>query len=66
MVNVGFLAPPDVSGDAWEYDAPRFWAKNKLGIPRVVEYRSSLVNSRVRANVKQVSRVLEIAKEIGV
>jgi len=64
-VNVGILAPPVVSEDVWEYDAPRHWASSEFSIPDIVEFRSSLVNSRTNANVKSSSRIQDIVQEIA-
>ena len=51
-VYVGILSPPEVKEDAWLYDAPNHWASNDFQIPEIVSYRSSLVNSRHKSNIK--------------
>jgi hypothetical protein len=64
-INVGILSPPERKDDAWEYDAPRYWADNSYQIPRIIELRSSLINSRFKTNVKNTDKFLEISQEIG-
>ena len=64
-MNVGILSPPEKTEDAWLYDAPRHWAEQSFQIPRIVEYRASLVNSHSRSHVKSGGRLLEISREVG-
>ncbi len=65
-VGVGILAPPQRVDDARSYDDPRQWAKDNLGIPQIVAYRSSLVNSRFQAQIKDVNnRLLDISREVA-
>jgi hypothetical protein len=64
-VNVGLLAPPENTPDAWLYDAPRHWGEHSFSIQQVVDYRSALLNSRFRADIKGQSRMLDISKEVG-
>lgn len=65
FLNVGILSPPYVADDAWRFDAPKFWSSNDYKIPELVDLRSSLVNSRFNINIKQHSRFLDIAQEVG-
>jgi len=69
-VNVGILAPPEVSEDAWIYDAPKHWAASNISIEEIASLRSSLINSRFKANVKAAAgssqkKLLELSQEIG-
>lgn len=64
-INVGILSPPEQSPDAWLYDAPLHWASNDFAIPQIVDLRSSLINSRFKANIRQQNRFLEISQEVG-
>jgi DNA repair protein NreA len=64
-VNVGILSPPERAPDAWRYDAPKHWSGENYTIPQIIDLRSSLVNSRFNANIKDHNRFLEISKEIG-
>ena len=64
-VNVGILSPPEQTQDAWLYDAPLHWAANEFNIPQIVYLRSSLINSRFKANVKQQDKMLNISQEVG-
>ena len=63
-VNVGILIPPEAK-DAWLKDAPRHWAGKNFQIPEIVDLRSSLVNSRFRANIRKQNKMLDISQEIG-
>ena len=62
---VGILSPGTQKEDAWLHDAPRHWAEHNFQIPEIVELRSSLINSRFRAYVKDHNKLVEIGKEIG-
>jgi DNA repair protein NreA len=64
-VNVGVLAPIDPVGDVELYDHPRFWAKNEYSINKVVDMRSSLLNSRAVADVHSREKVLDVIREVG-
>jgi len=62
---VGILSPPEQREDAWLYDAPKHWAEQNFQIPQIVDYRSALINSRFRINIKQKNKFLDISQEIG-
>lgn len=67
-VNVGILEPPQQSEDSWLYDAPNYWAESDFQIPRIVELRSSLINSRFKSNILDVrknTKFLDISKEVA-
>ena len=64
-VNIGIMAPPQIDEEAWRYDAPRHWSQEQIQIPKIVEYRSSLINSRFQGHVKKPHKYLEIAQEVG-
>jgi len=64
-VNVGILAPQKHDDNAWEYDAPRYWAQQNMGIADVAAFRASLVNSRFTSNVKQPDKLVEIAQDVA-
>ncbi len=61
-VNVGVLSVED---DSSIYDAPRLWSTQDFDIPRIVDLRSSLVNSRFKVHIKGNSKFLDISKEVG-
>ena len=63
-INVGILAPPFVT-DAQEYDAPKQWVTDNYSIPRIVDLRSSLVQSKTQAHVKEPNKLVEMAQLIG-
>src|SRR3989338_8697747 len=58
-VNVGILAPPEISESAGIYDAPRDWAAAQFGVPEIVALRASLINSRFKLNVKSTNAFLD-------
>ena len=62
---VGILSPPEQRDDAWLFDAPNYWSEKNFQIPEIIDYRSSLINSRFRANIKDVNKLVEIGQEIG-
>jgi len=68
-VNVGVLAPPEKRENVSLYDNQKYWAENNLDIYQIIEYRSSLINSRFRTDVKAVrtndNKFLNLAREIG-
>ncbi len=62
-INVGILAPPDEADDSWLYDAPKYWAVHNFQIPKIIDFRSSLINSSFKANVRQRNKFLELSQE---
>ncbi|MFH1398540.1 MAG: Nre family DNA repair protein [Candidatus Woesearchaeota archaeon] len=62
-VNVGVLSVEE--RDSSEHDAPRFWAEHDYKIPKIVDLRSSLVNSQFMVNVRGSHRFLDISQEVG-
>ncbi len=64
-INVGILAPPEQSDDAWLYDSPKFWSSQNFGIPQIVDFRSSLLNSKYTINIKKRIRLLEVSQDIA-
>jgi DNA repair protein NreA len=68
-VNVGIISPLERDENAWVYDAEKYWAEENYGISDVVRLRDSLLNSRFRANVKDVrtsGKFVNIAQEIAI
>ena len=64
-VNVGILAPPEQTEDAWLYDAPKYWSAENFEIPKIVDFRSSLLNSRYNINIKKMAKLLELSQDIA-
>ena len=64
-INVGILAPPEQNEDAWLYDAPKYWAEQSFEIPQIVDFRSSLLNSRYNINIKKRIKLLELSQDIA-
>lgn len=64
-VNVGILAPPEQREDAWLFDAPKYWSAENYEIPRIVDFRSSLLNSRYNINIKKRVKLLDLSQDIA-
>ncbi len=68
-VNIGILSPPEKREDVWLYDAQRYWSDNNFNIYKILEFRSSLINSRFRTEVTAArhsgNKLIELAREIG-
>lgn len=64
-VNVGLLSPPQGAKDAWKFDAPKYWAQKNYKITELIDLRSSLLNSRVSADVRKPEKITETAQEVG-
>ena len=64
-INVGILAPPEQSNDSWLYDAPKYWSAENYEIPRIVGFRSSLLNSRYSINIKKRIKLLDLSQDIA-
>ena len=64
-INVGILAPPEQKDDAWLYDAPKHWSAENYEIPKIVDFRSSLLNSRYNINIKKRVKLLELSQDIA-
>lgn len=65
-VNVGILAPPEITQDSWMYDSHNYWVKKNIGINDIMQFRSSLINSRFSSEVHNINdRMINIAQEIA-
>ncbi len=67
QVNIGLLSP-QIPGDTSAYDSPRLWSQQNLPLGTIASRRYSLVNSRARWNVKEISKpgkLLGITQEVG-
>ena len=64
-INIGLLAPPEEKDDSWLYDAPKYWAVNNFQIPKIIDFRSSLINSRNKIDVRSKNKFLELNQEIS-
>ena len=64
-VNVGILAPPEQSDDSWMYDSPKFWSSENFELPKIVDFRSSLLNSRDNVNIRKKIKLIEISQDIA-
>ncbi len=67
-INIGILSPPEQVDDTWLYDDPHYWSEHDFDIKKIVDLRSSLVNSRFKAKIKDVrkpDKLIDISQEIG-
>ena len=64
-INLGVLTPTEQEEETWMYDAPNYWAAQNMQIPKIVNFRSRLINSRTKANVKKIDKLVEVVQEIG-
>lgn len=64
-INVGILAPPEPDREAWLFDAPKYWAYRQFDIPKIVDFRSSLLNSRSQIDIKSSSKLLDLSREVS-
>lgn len=64
-INVGIMAPPQEKDDSWLFDAPRFWAVNNFEISKIVDFRSSLLNSRYTINIRSANKMLELSQDVA-
>jgi hypothetical protein len=62
-INVGILAPPNEDENSWLYDAPKYWAVHNFQIPKIIDFRSSLINSSFKADIRQRNKFLELSQE---
>jgi|TARA_B100001971_G_scaffold214075_1_gene249646 hypothetical protein len=64
-INIGLLAPPEEKDDTWLYDAPKYWAVHNFQIPKIIDFRSSLINSRNKIDIKGKNKFLELNQEVS-
>ena len=64
-LNVGILSTPEVKDNAWEYDAPKYWANKNYQIKEIIDFRSNLINSRFKAHAHDRNKLLDISQEVG-
>ncbi len=62
-INVGLLSNEEITD---EYDNPKQWSSQNYQIPKLIDLRSSLVNSRFRTNIKTFDeKLMEISQEVS-
>lgn len=64
-INVGLLTPQERKDDVWLYDAPKYWASNSFQIPQIVDFRTGLLNSQEKINIKAQNKILEISQFVA-
>lgn len=62
-INVGILSPPEIQETPEIYDAPIQWFKESYSIERIIGLRSSLLNSRIKSDVKSSNKILNLIQE---
>lgn len=62
-LNVGIMSTTANNPD--DYDDPRKWANTNMQMQDIVNFRSGLINSRFKSNIRQKTRFLEQSQEIG-
>ncbi len=63
-VNVGILGVPDTK-DTYNYDAPKIWSSKDYKIPQIVDFRSSMINSREKADIKDNTKIVQLSQEVA-
>ena len=63
-INVGVLSP-QISGNTNHYDSPKQWSSTNANIGEIASLRYGLVNSRMKMQVKGISKFRSITQEVG-
>ncbi len=65
-VNVGILSPPEKVEQAELYESPKEWVDRSLKIPEIVDFRSAVINSRFKSQVKsKTGKLLDLSQEVA-
>ena len=65
-VNVGVLSPGMFKENVSQYDNPHYWFENDTSIQDIVNFRSSLINSRFKTKVKNpAGKFVEMSQDIA-
>lgn len=64
-IYIGIQTPPEHEEDSWLYDAPKVWSEKNFQIPQIIDYRSSLINSRSNLNIKKRDKFIELNQEVA-
>lgn len=67
-LNVGILSPINVEEKPSNYDDPKYWYSNKLPIDKIIDYRTSLINSRFKTTAHEArnnSKLIQLSQEIA-
>jgi len=62
-VNVGILSANTSNSEL--FDDPRRWANENFQIPEIIDFRTSLINSRFKANIKEKNKFLETGQDVA-
>ncbi|MBN1386679.1 hypothetical protein JW968_06960 [Candidatus Woesearchaeota archaeon] len=63
-LSVGILNPIQRQ-DAWQYDSPKFWSESDFRIEKIMDFRSSVINSRGFTIAKRFDKQVEMAQEVA-
>ncbi|HLC73290.1 MAG TPA: hypothetical protein VJH20_01490, partial [Candidatus Nanoarchaeia archaeon] len=65
-VNIGVMSPPERVEDPWILDIPSYWAQNNFSINQIINLRRNLINSRKKANARELNdKFVNSLQEIG-
>ncbi len=64
-LNVGVMSLGELNESAWVHDSQRYWAKKDFALPKIVNLRSSLINSRKKERIESNSRYIDLIREIA-
>tara|TARA_Y100000310_G_C20683487_1_gene817506 strand:- start:1872 stop:3095 length:1224 start_codon:yes stop_codon:yes gene_type:complete len=64
-INVGIISPPEQVKEAEMYESPKEWVSRNLNIPEIVDFRSVLINSKFKTNIKQKTQMLNMSQEVA-
>jgi hypothetical protein len=66
-VNLGILVPPQI-GDTTLMDSPKLWHEKRVDVGKILEFRSSLINSRKQniVDATKPNKFLDVVQEIAI
>lgn len=67
-LNVGILSPISPEEQPSNYDNPEYWYNNKLPLDKIVDYRTSLMNSRFKTtahDARKSSKLIQLSQEVA-
>jgi len=68
QMNVGILSPLSKEENPSNYDNPSLWYQSKIPVNKIVEYRTSLMNSRFKTtayDVRKSNKLIELSQEVA-
>lgn len=61
----GILAPAQTESEAWMLDSPEQWYARGMKIEDILGFRSQMIYSRFRANVRSGAKLMEVQQEVA-